>query len=192
MKRWKVQLSIASALLLGIIAFLLVAHLQRAKTKHITFIGESTDEHPPTIHEDISLVRLISNPEHFNKSQIITSGFLRLEFEGNALYLHESDYSNRITKNGIWVDISRCNSTLLPEINNSYVMIEGTYNSDELGHLGLYSGTISDVKRIIPLNPSHNTVQHAQEKHWSQSDSQLIDSLLSDFKPSNWCDSAQH
>ena len=43
-------------------------------------------------------------PEKFDAKLIRVIGFLRLEFEGNVLYLHREDYENAILGDGIWVD----------------------------------------------------------------------------------------
>ena len=52
----------------------------------------------------VTLVRLIANPEKFDGKLVRVIGFLRLEFEGNVLYLHREDYENAILGDGIWVD----------------------------------------------------------------------------------------
>ena len=53
---------------------------------------------------NVTLVQLIANPEKFDAKLIRVIGFLRLEFEGNVLYLHREDYENAILGDGIWVD----------------------------------------------------------------------------------------
>lgn len=45
-------------------------------------IGQSQTE---PLH--VSLIQLIANPEKYDGKQVAVVGFLRLEFEGNALYL---------------------------------------------------------------------------------------------------------
>lgn len=42
----------------------------------------------PPEPRDVSLVQLIANPGDFHGGLVRVIGFCRLEFEGNALYLH--------------------------------------------------------------------------------------------------------
>jgi hypothetical protein len=48
--------------------------------------------------ELVSLVRLMATPEKYDGKAVQVVGFLRLEFEGNGLYLHQEDYEHGITK----------------------------------------------------------------------------------------------
>jgi hypothetical protein len=41
----------------------------------------------------------------FDGKLVRVIGFLRLEFEGNVLYLHREDYIHSILGNGVWVDV---------------------------------------------------------------------------------------
>ncbi len=50
---------------------------------------------------DVTLVQLIANPEKFDGKSIRVIGFLRLEFEGNVLYLHREDYEHAILGDGM-------------------------------------------------------------------------------------------
>ena len=55
---------------------------------------------------DVSLVQLIANPKDYHGKIVRAIGFVRLEFEGNAIYLHQEDYKHGITKNGLWIDVT--------------------------------------------------------------------------------------
>ena len=74
-------------------------------------------------------------------------GFLRLEFEGNVLYLHREDYDNAILGDGIWVDETSEMNKQRAKLNMSYVLLEGIFSSRERGHMGMWSGTIKEVRR---------------------------------------------
>ncbi len=75
-------------------------------------IKESQDEDSKNVEKvshvdfNISLIRLIATPERYDGKVIQVEGFLNLEFEGNAIYLHKEDYENSLCKNGFWVDFS--------------------------------------------------------------------------------------
>jgi len=42
--------------------------------------------------EDVSLIQLIANPQAYDGKTVRITGFLHLEFEGNAIYLHNEDF----------------------------------------------------------------------------------------------------
>ena len=53
--------------------------------------------------KQISMINLIANPEKYFKEIIMVEGFINIEFEGDAIYLHEEDFKKLITKNGFIV-----------------------------------------------------------------------------------------
>src|SRR5579864_6414585 len=78
---------------------------------------------------DVTLVRLIANPERFDGKLIRAIGFLRLEFEGNVLYLHREDYENAILGDGIWVDVTTAITKQRDALNMNYVLLEGVFSA---------------------------------------------------------------
>jgi hypothetical protein len=97
---------------------------------------------------NVGMVQLLANPEKFHGKFIRVEGFLRLEFEGDALYLHREDYANGLTKNAVWVDMPQDGQHT--KLNMHYVLIEGVFDSKDLGHMGLFSGSIGKIRRAIP------------------------------------------
>jgi hypothetical protein len=101
----------------------------------------------------VSMVQLIANPKKFDGKFVRVIGFLRLEFEGNELYLHREDYENAITGNGISVDT---NSEIMKQsetLNMRYVQLEGTFRAGELGELVDGIGTITKISRAEVWQP---------------------------------------
>lgn len=96
---------------------------------------------------DITLVQLIANPEKFDGKLIRVIGFLRLEFEGNVLYLHREDYENAILGDGIWVDVTPEITKQSKALNMNYVLLEGVFSSSDRGHMGMWSGAIKKIRR---------------------------------------------
>ena len=43
--------------------------------------------------EDVSMIQLIANPQVYDNKRVRITGFLHLEFEGDAIYLHREDFS---------------------------------------------------------------------------------------------------
>lgn len=98
----------------------------------------------------VSLIRLIANPEMFDKRLIRVEGYLNIEFEGNALYLHREDYDLGITENSIWVDIAKKDivSPFFQNCNKKYVLIEGVFDAKNKGHKGVFNGSITQITRL--------------------------------------------
>jgi hypothetical protein len=96
---------------------------------------------------DVSLVRLIANPKDYDGKVVRVIGYARLEFEGNAIYLHQDDYKHSIYKNGLWMDVSEDMLKRKAEFDRKYVLIEGTFDAKMTGHMGLWSGSIQKITR---------------------------------------------
>jgi hypothetical protein len=96
---------------------------------------------------NVTLVQLIANPEKFDGKLIRVIGFLRLEFEGNVLYLHREDYENAILGDGIWVDATAPMMKQKTTLNMNYVLLEGMFSSSDRGHMGMWSGAIKQIRR---------------------------------------------
>jgi len=98
---------------------------------------------------DISLINLIATPERFDGKRVRLVGFLRIEFEGNALYLHEEDLRQGITDNAVWIDLPKgTDRKHYAPLSDHYVLVEGRFEANLRGHLNLFSGTITDVTRL--------------------------------------------
>ncbi len=101
--------------------------------------------------ESVSIVNLIASPEKYDGKPVIITGFLALDFEGSAVYLHKEDYENSIYKNGLWCSIDLVKYRPL---DHKYVCIEAVFDAKGKGHLGLWSGQIKEVRRVWePVKP---------------------------------------
>ena len=94
-----------------------------------------------------SFVYLLAHPEQFEGRRIRIIGYLNLEFEGNAVYMHREDFQRSLSKNGFWVSF-RKGVDIPGDVSGSYVQLEGTFTSKSAGHLGLWSGEISDISFV--------------------------------------------
>jgi hypothetical protein len=97
--------------------------------------------------ENVTMVQLVANPEQFDGKLIRVIGFLRLEFEGDVLYLHREDYENALLGNGIWVDVTPEISKQADTLNMHYVLLEGIFSAHEHGHMDAWRGTIKKIRR---------------------------------------------
>lgn len=99
--------------------------------------------------QSVSMIQLIANPQAWDGKHIRVIGFLRLEFEGDALYLHREDYAQGITNDAVWIDRPKdLTVAQQKQVNSGYVILEGVFRAAKHGHMGLFSGTISDIGRI--------------------------------------------
>ena len=96
----------------------------------------------------VPLLRLIATPERFDGVLVRTIGFLWLEFEGDALYLHREDYENGITKQSVWLDLPSAQSAEQRRLRGNYVLVEGVFVAGRSGHLGLHAGEIGKINRL--------------------------------------------
>jgi hypothetical protein len=108
----------------------------------------------------VSMIRLLANPEKYHGKRVIVEGYMRLEFEGDAIYFHEEDYKKGLSSNSFWLDVSVEQLKKYRRINNQYVFIEGVFDAKHFGHMGMFSGEIKRISRIQQIR-SHI----APEKH---------------------------
>ena len=104
-----------------------------------------------------SLVELIARPELYDGKQVRVIGFVNFEFEGNGLFISKEDWRQSITRNGLWIEppagfVSH-SGPARRQPNQRYVLVEGTFNARESGHMGMWSGTIEHVTRLEPWPP---------------------------------------
>ncbi|MEA3189262.1 MAG: hypothetical protein QOD99_3092 [Chthoniobacter sp.] len=111
---------------------------------------------------DASLIQLLATPEKFNGKRVRVSGYLRVEFEGNALYLSKDAADNIISEHALWTDYAEHPSLepatrpkgkqpKLADFDARFVLIEGTFDATRRGHMGEFSGTIRDITRVMEL-----------------------------------------
>jgi hypothetical protein len=99
----------------------------------------------------VSLIQVIANPKEFHGKQIQVIGFAHFEFEGNGIYLNREDYQYGLYKNGLWLSMPKTDKTNLDkyrEMNNSYAIVEGTFNAEFKGHMGVFNGSIENITKL--------------------------------------------
>jgi hypothetical protein len=100
----------------------------------------------------VSLIRLIANPEAFDGKRVRVIGYVRIEHEGHAIYLHREDYMKGLGKNGLWLSTndSAPEGSREGAVNNRYALIEGRFSAKMTGHRGGWSGSIREITRMEP------------------------------------------
>jgi hypothetical protein len=100
---------------------------------------------------DLSLVALIADPVRHDGERVRVVGYLNFEFEGNAIYLSKADFDASVVANSLWVERPKwVNDTAARGLSQRYSVLEGTFRAGPTGHLGLWPGSIEDVRRAEP------------------------------------------
>lgn len=100
-----------------------------------------------------SLLQILACPAWHHGKKVVISGFLRLEFEGTAIYLSEDDEKHCMTCNALWVSFEG-NTTgmtiedIVERFSGKYVYLSGTFDESDHGHLGAYDGAIKNITDI--------------------------------------------
>ena len=104
--------------------------------------------------EDVSLIQLIANPQAYDNKRVRITGFLHLEFEGNAIYLHSEDFRYSLTKNALWINVPKdMTQEQTKAVNDQYAICTGRFVAGMHGHMGMNSGELSDVTRLEVWSP---------------------------------------
>jgi hypothetical protein len=101
----------------------------------------------------VSLVELIAAPARFEGQRVVVIAYLKLEFEGNALYVHREDFEQGIFKNGLWLEVNREEMQRYSESSGKYVLAEGTFTTTSKGHRSLWSGSLKDISSVTARRP---------------------------------------
>ncbi len=97
---------------------------------------------------NISLVALLAAPQQYHNQRVRTLGFLCVEFEGDALYLHEEDYRYGLTKNSFALRLSESQRRDFKRLSLKYVLIEGTVDANGMERSDIWSGAIGNLTRL--------------------------------------------
>ena len=106
------------------------------------------DENDRCLSYQVSLLELVARPELFDGKRVRVTGYVHLEFEGNALYLSRHDLDHHQYANGVWVEFETGLASKLCQ--DRYVIIEGRFSSEDRGHLGMWSGAIREISLCQP------------------------------------------
>jgi hypothetical protein len=99
----------------------------------------------------LSVVQLLANPDKYQNQLVMVTGFCRIEFEGNAVYLHQDDYTYGNTKNGLWLSINP--QKVGVKFEKGHCLVVGRFDAKNQGHMGLFSGSLNNISRLEPWPP---------------------------------------
>lgn len=127
-------------------------------------------------YEPVSLVALLANPERYDGRRVFVSGFVSLEFEDCGLHLDRTAYEAGLQRNAIWLDRPKwLNSRDTQRLSQRYADVAGTFEASGRGHMGSYSGTLTQLRLIDPTY----TMADYRQLELRESRVALIQQLLS-------------
>lgn len=98
------------------------------------------------------MVALLADPQKYEGKAVRTIGFMCLEYEGNALYLHEEDYRYGILKNAMALRLSPAQQKKFKSLSLKHVIIEGTFDANG-PERWQYGGAIDNITRLEIWRP---------------------------------------
>ena len=99
----------------------------------------------------VSLVRLLSHPDLYDGKRVIVKGFVRLEFEGQGIFLSKEDDEYLITRNGLWL-APRYDFKFSKSLSGRYCSVIGRFSAQKRGHLSAWGGSLVEVEAMAPLS----------------------------------------
>jgi hypothetical protein len=97
----------------------------------------------------VSILQIIAQPELFHGARVQVVGFVSIEREGTALYLHKEDFLEGLTANAVWLDLERARVNL-PQ-KSGYTIVEGRFDPTQHGHMGMFAAGIDQIDRLSPM-----------------------------------------
>jgi hypothetical protein len=97
----------------------------------------------------VSILQLLAQPEQFHGARVQVVGFVSVEREATAVYLHKEDFLQGLTPNAIWLDLEGAKVSV-PQ-KSGYTIVEGRFDPTQHGHMGLFAGGIDQIDRLTPM-----------------------------------------
>ena len=97
--------------------------------------------------ENVSIIQLIANPKEYDGKFVRLIGYVNLQFEGDAIFLHKEDCKRGITANGLWLNVDEEVLKHRKRYHHKYMLIEGTFDAKDRGHMGMWPGAVGKITR---------------------------------------------
>ena len=104
---------------------------------------------------DVTIINLIATPEKYHNKKVRVIGVVNIQFEGTGIYLNKEHHKYRLPKYAVCmnaIDLKAIGKSAeeLEKYNGQYVVVEGKFDKDHDGHMGMSSGCIFDITRYSP------------------------------------------
>lgn len=111
--------------------------------------AEPTGNGAPENIRNVSLIQLIATPERYEGQRVSVTGFVHIEFEGDAIWLHRDDFLNGIHANSVWLQVDTCTDWDGKPMSG-YGSVAGRFTGKHHGHMGLWQSAIEQVTGCGP------------------------------------------
>lgn len=92
---------------------------------------------------------ILTDIHKFDGKKVFLEGCLILEFEGDAIYSDVESCDSRNYETSLWVNLSKeFKNYESPKTRKLKVKIEGVVSLKNKGHMGLWKGSLNNVKII--------------------------------------------
>jgi hypothetical protein len=110
----------------------------------------------PNEEFNASIVQVLAHRDKYHGKRVQLAGYLHVRFERTAIYLSKEDAEFGMTRNGFWVTFDKKavphdNVAGPVQFDGKYVLIEGSFNKNSMGHMSAWQGTIERVDQIMEL-----------------------------------------
>jgi hypothetical protein len=112
----------------------------------------------------VGMVALVANPQRYEGKITRTVGFLCVEFEGNALYVHDEDYRHGLSKNSMALRLSDSQSKQFKSLSLRYVIIEATAYANGLESTAEWAGALGNITRLEVWPIDRNTTDREKPR----------------------------
>lgn len=117
--------------------------------------------------EVVSLISVIANPERYEGRSLLLRGFLHIDYEGTALYLHHTDYQCGLTENAVAVTPRREMYAASDSYADRYVILCGVFRLHEKWGTGRYAGILEEISSIsADRNADGSHVTNSDHLSW--------------------------
>jgi hypothetical protein len=98
----------------------------------------------------VSIFELISTPEKYHEKHVSLAGYVRFEFEGNAIYATKEHFTNRLTRDALWIDVT---GLKVGSFREGYAYIGGKFDQYDGGHFRVFPGGLYEIDVFQPIKP---------------------------------------
>lgn len=102
---------------------------------------------------NVSIVKLIAFPEEHHGKFIRLVGYAKFDPDSSVIFLSDDDFKYGNLSNGFSIEIRESERVELNGVR-AWVLVEGVFNVENKGHLGLYDGSIESISRLDILEDS--------------------------------------
>jgi hypothetical protein len=105
----------------------------------------------------VSWFNLLANPERFHGQVVQLVGFTNFGFESNTISFSREHALVGANADALWLDVEGLSVEEGQRCHRRYCLIEAVFDAENRGHLGCCAGTLRDIRRLEPRQPTHES-----------------------------------